>query len=110
MGLAFDDNGQYIGWSSLFDYNSLDTIRASEYLPLPKNGVTITEDVNGVDIAEEAAILNEVEPALDAGIADPKILNEYKVRRLLAYVSIFNKLGEGTKVKGANEKILETLN
>jgi hypothetical protein len=23
MGLAFDDNGQYIGWSSLFDYNSL---------------------------------------------------------------------------------------
>ena len=110
MGLAFDDNGQYIGWSSLFDYNSLDTIRASEYLPLPKNGVTITEDANGVDITEEATTLNEVEPALEAGIADPKVLNEYKVRRLLAYVSIFNKLGEGTKVKGANEKILETLN
>jgi hypothetical protein len=57
MGLAFDDNGQYIGWSSLFNYNSLETIQASEYLPLPKNGVIIEESESGIDISEEADII-----------------------------------------------------
>jgi len=57
MGLAFDDNGQYIGWSSLFNYNSLETIQASEYLPLPKNGVIIEESEGGIDVSEEADII-----------------------------------------------------
>jgi len=36
MGLAFDDNGSYVGWSNLFDYTDIDTLTASEKLPLPR--------------------------------------------------------------------------
>lgn len=39
MGLSFDGNGRYVGWSNLFDYSTLDTIKASEYLPMPKKKV-----------------------------------------------------------------------
>ena len=36
MGLSFDGNGKYVGWSSIFDHSTLETIQASEYLPYPK--------------------------------------------------------------------------
>ena len=36
MGLSFDGNGKYVGWSSLFDHSTLETIQESEYLPYPK--------------------------------------------------------------------------
>lgn len=39
MGLSFDGNGRYVGWSNLFDYSSLETIKASEFLPMPKKKV-----------------------------------------------------------------------
>lgn len=39
MGLSFDGNGRYVGWSNLFDYSSSETIKASEYLPMPKRKV-----------------------------------------------------------------------
>ena len=110
MGLAFDDNGQYIGWSSLFDYNDLETIKASEYLPLPKNGVTIEEAQDGIDVSEEAKIITQANATLKQGIADPKLISQYKTNRILAYVSILNKLGDNTKVKGASEEIIKTLN
>jgi len=46
MGLAFDDNGSYIGWSSLFDYTSVATIKASEYLTMPNQDIVITRTSN----------------------------------------------------------------
>ena len=36
MGQSFTDNGEYVGWSSLFDYSSDETIIASKTLPLPR--------------------------------------------------------------------------
>ena len=36
MGLCFDTNGKYIGWSNLFDYSNEKTLAASEYLPIPQ--------------------------------------------------------------------------
>ena len=36
MGLCFDTNGKYIGWSNLFDYSNEKTLAASEYLPMPQ--------------------------------------------------------------------------
>lgn len=36
MGLCFDTNGKYIGWSNLFDYSTIETLNASEYLPMPQ--------------------------------------------------------------------------
>jgi len=44
MGLAFDDNGSYVGWSTLFDYTDEDTLRLSEKLPLPNSNKVIVED------------------------------------------------------------------
>lgn len=37
MGLSFDTNGKYLGWSNLFNYNSIEELEASEKLPMPKN-------------------------------------------------------------------------
>ena len=37
MGLCFDDNGKYLGWSNLFDYTNELTLKASEKLPMPKH-------------------------------------------------------------------------
>ena len=109
MGLAFDDNGQYIGWSSLFNYNSLETIQASEYLPLPKNGVIIEESENGIDISEEAAIINQAREVLDNS-PEPVLINEWGVKEVLAYARILNKLGDSRLVKGATPEIIEKLN
>ena len=109
MGLAFDDNGQYIGWSSLFNYNSLETIQASEYLPLPKNGVIIQESESGVDISEDAAIIKQAREILQNS-PDPKTINEWTIKKVLAYARILNKLGDGNLVKGADSDIIEDLN
>lgn len=50
MGLSFDGNGRYVGWSNLFDYSSLETIKASEYLPMPKKKVyEVTSSGTNID-------------------------------------------------------------
>ena len=109
MGLAFDDNGQYIGWSSLFDFNDLDTIKASEYLPLPRNGVKIYNSEGGVDISEENTIITQADAKLKKEL-DANSISKFKVARMKAYVSIFNKLGDKTYVKGASQEVLDNLN
>ena len=35
MGLSFDSNGKYVGWSNLFKYDTIGTLKASENLPMP---------------------------------------------------------------------------
>ena len=109
MGLAFDDNGQYIGWSSLFNYNSLETIQASEYLPLPKNGVIIQESENGVDVSDDVAIIKQAREILKNS-PEPKLINEWEAKKVLAYARILNKLGDGNLVKGADSETIEDLN
>lgn len=49
LGHEFDDNGIYLGWSSLFDYSSIDSLHASENLPFPKGRIYIRSN-NGIDI------------------------------------------------------------
>ena len=44
MGLSFNGSGKYVGWSNLFDYSSLEAIRASEYLPMPNKTKFIKDD------------------------------------------------------------------
>lgn len=44
MGLSFDGNGRYVGWSSLFKYSSNEALRASEYLPMPKRKIYTKTD------------------------------------------------------------------
>ena len=109
MGLAFDDNGQYIGWSSLFNYNSLETIQASEYLPLPKNGVIIQESENGVDVSDDVAIIKQARDILKNS-PEAKLINEWEAKKVLAYARILNKLGDNNLVKGADPETIEELN
>lgn len=52
MGYEFDDNGKYVGWSDLFDYSSIEGLRASEYLPIPDNVIYEKRD-DGFDITEQ---------------------------------------------------------
>lgn len=62
MGLNFDNNGIYIGWSDLFNYNSLAEIEASEELPMPqgKHYIYSYNDENALDITEQVnSITNE---------------------------------------------------
>lgn len=49
LGHEFDDNGIYLGWSSLFDYSSIDTLHASENLPYPR-GRKYERGSDGVNI------------------------------------------------------------
>lgn len=61
MGLSFDGNGRYVGWSNLFEYSSEDSIKASENLPMPKkiqykisqNGVNIDSFINQIEQVEQ---------------------------------------------------------
>lgn len=54
MGQSYDENAQYIKWSPLFNYNSLETLQASKTLPIPK-GYTIYK--GDYDLTREINIL-----------------------------------------------------
>ena len=73
LGLNFDKGGIYLGWSDLFDYSSLDTLEASEELPLPsgKKYKYLSEQVdeeikkNYIDISLQASeIITENNPVI----------------------------------------------
>lgn len=49
MGLSFDNNGRYVGWSSLFNYDSIENINASEELPYP-DGREYIKKASGLNI------------------------------------------------------------
>lgn len=66
MGLSFDNNGIYLGWSDLFNYNSLEEIEASEELPMPKGKhYSFTQNKENADVIigtkEANAIINETD-------------------------------------------------
>jgi hypothetical protein len=53
MGLNFDNSGMYYQWSNLFDYSTIETLKASEYLPLSK-GYKYEFNRVGIDITNQA--------------------------------------------------------
>lgn len=58
LGLSFDDNGKYIGWSTLFDYSSQESLSISEYLPAPQKTVYNKVDT-GYDLNNYLQIIKE---------------------------------------------------
>lgn len=58
MGLSFSGTGKYVGWSALFDYSSVETIKASEYLPMPNKTEFIKDDQAGTNIDEFISVIN----------------------------------------------------
>jgi len=54
MGLNFDNSGMYYSWSNLFDFTSIETLRASEQLPLSKGFNYSNEKSGGIDVTKQA--------------------------------------------------------
>ena len=110
MGLAFDDNGSYVGWSSLFDYYDIDTLYESEKLPLPRRSSQepLTQVDGGIDINSELKEITE----LNALIASGKDLEEkqHRLRRLQLYNQIFTKLGDNTKISKVDKASEQAFN
>lgn len=77
MGLSFDGNGCYVGWSNLFNYDSIETLKASEFLPMPKKKVYKRTN-SGVNID---SFINEI---IQATTPAERIL---KYAKLLKYLN-----------------------
>lgn len=58
MGYEFDDNGRYIGWSNLFNYSTIETLQASEYLPMP-DLVNYRKSDTGINISNYIELLKQ---------------------------------------------------
>ena len=54
LGFGFDNNGLLIGWSDLFDYSSLETLKESLELPLVTNNQKFFNTDSGKDITFQA--------------------------------------------------------
>ena len=79
MGQSFDDDGKYVGWSNLFDYNSEETLQISKKLPIPR-GFTLRElegEISNIDISSELSTI---------------INAKTRVNRIKAYVNLVKKL------------------
>lgn len=125
LGLCFDDNGRYIGWSTLFNYSSEEALRASEYLPAPQK--TVYNKVNsgfGLDnylqlikqqhkfIREAQAVLREDPNNIEAQnkLNSAQQLLDTTGLDLNPYIqSILNATNEVDKINGY-VKILEAIN
>lgn len=76
MGQSYDENAAYIGWSPLFNYNSVETLQASKTLPIPKRIVVykgnydITSELNTlVNLADGENIVNILQNVRELGSA-----------------------------------------
>ena len=60
MGYDFDSSGQYVGWSPYFNYSSIESLKASEYLPTPNGKLYFYGGGPGsVDISNYLQVLNK---------------------------------------------------
>lgn len=76
MGFNFDDNGQFIGWSNLFDYSSNEALESSCSLPVPRNSRWVKSN-NGINIERYA---NEAQQAYNS---DNIILRNTLINKIL---------------------------
>lgn len=112
MGLNFDFNGKYVGWSNLFDYSSEKTISKSEYLPMPK-GKKYKISQNGIDITNLADEIIKIEDSIDKNNNEDNNESE-RIQRLDYYIQLLNMLKDTEEVSynGSNDisKVIDVLN
>lgn len=65
MNFSFDENGEFVKWSPIFDFTSEETIQASFHLPTPNRTYTeilkeIPKDGNYLDISEQIKTINDL--------------------------------------------------
>lgn len=93
MGLSFDGNGRYVGWSNLFDYSSEEAIKVSEGLPMPKRiKYTISQD--GVNIDSFINQIEQVEQIPEQRVKGYVDLLNYLYKNKITTVSYTNPYGE----------------
>lgn len=122
MGLCFDTNGKYIGWSNLFNYSTKETLEASEYLPMPQKirhivindaaavrtnltkQLTETTDENRKKIIENR--LNQLDHILNIDPWIEKIINEQdEASKIRLYVDLINYINTRT-YQDENNKVV----
>lgn len=79
MGQSFTDNGEYIGWSNLFDFTDYSTLAASKTLPIPK-GYRLVAGDSKYNIDSELQAINNAHNAKN------------KVAEIKAYAKLINKI------------------
>lgn len=79
MGQSFTDNGEYIGWSNLFDFSNYSTLAASKTLPIPKGYELVAGDYK-YNIDFELKAINDAHNAKN------------KVAEIKAYAKLINKI------------------
>lgn len=82
MGMSFNGIGKYVGWSSLFDYSSVQALKESEYLPMPNKTDFVKDDVSGTNIDK---FVSTIDAAVKAG---------NRAQRVRAYADLLTFLND----------------
>ena len=113
MGYDFDTSGHYVGWSPYFNFNSIESLKASEMLPTP-NGKLYAYGSGGVDITNYLNQLNKenfYNPESVSVIAE--MLNAIDDARILTYSGEVDTDNVDkiltVKTKIADEDIIDTI-
>lgn len=88
MGQSYDGNGNYIQWSPLFDFTSVETLTISKQLPTPEK-VTLRKYEDGIDVTAELEVIlrnsdNNLQPTS----------YEARIENLKAFVSLIKKINK----------------
>lgn len=89
MGLNFTDSGKYIKWSNLFDFNSIQTLEASELLPYGGTKIVYDNVQDGVNIDADLNKIVDLEKKI---LQEGGDTNENRVKRVKAYAALIKKL------------------
>lgn len=93
MGLSFDGNGRYVGWSNLFDYSSELAIKASESLPMPKK-IAYKVSKDGFNIDDFVDQIEKVEQVPELRVQLYADLLNYLYKHKITNLSYTNPYGE----------------
>ena len=60
MMSEIDKNGQYVGWSPLFNYTSIEYLKASELLPTPARNKFVYDANSSIDITNNIKLIQSL--------------------------------------------------
>lgn len=108
MGLSFDSNGKYIGWSDIFDYSSLETINASEELPAPEK-ITYKATEDGINIDKYLDVINAQQAIIDNNNYTEQEINLAKARKLKAIAKLLKDTKQYARSINNNGKMVKVI-
>lgn len=111
MGMSFNGSGKYVGWSNIFDYSSLESIQASQYLPMA-NGTNFVRDTEGgTNIDNYIRRINKAKYDENVAKREDNLKNYNKARadRIRAYADLITYLNDNniSNINWSDNLILE---